>query len=168
MLRFDICRVAVLFRRFTEVHKCIGTYLRACIRGFINMTGEPRDNKTRFYPSSVPLIERLAFALLFQPANTTSVARNMASAFTIKFKKTQGGPPNEEVEFELVDTTSGVQRRVDWQSTWGVGSFIYGTNSVEIPSSGGTSVLGGTKATSASTEYDDPAQPSNATASKMP
>ncbi|KAH6899424.1 hypothetical protein BKA70DRAFT_1569527 [Coprinopsis sp. MPI-PUGE-AT-0042] len=48
----------------------------------------------------------------------------MASAFTIKFKKTQGGPPNEEVEFELVDTTSGVQRRVDWQSTWGVGSFV--------------------------------------------
>ncbi|KAH6899425.1 hypothetical protein BKA70DRAFT_1437563 [Coprinopsis sp. MPI-PUGE-AT-0042] len=85
----------------------------------------------------------------------------MTSGFTIKYKKTQGGPPNAEVEFELVDTTSGVQRRVDWQSALGFGNFMYRTNS-----SAGTSDLGGSMATSASREDDDPPQPSKTTASK--
>jgi hypothetical protein len=48
----------------------------------------------------------------------------MMPTFTLKYKKTHAGPPNEDVEFELVDYSSGVQRRVDWQSSPSLGNFV--------------------------------------------
>ncbi|KAH6889541.1 hypothetical protein BKA70DRAFT_1540534 [Coprinopsis sp. MPI-PUGE-AT-0042] len=111
----DLTYVALAPSRTTKlVHNCIR----------FNVGKPPRDDKTRFYPSSVPFIARPSFSRLFEPANIASVAQNMTSVFTIKFKKTQGGPHNEEAEFELVDATTGVQRRVDWQSVWGFGNFV--------------------------------------------
>ncbi|KAH6889508.1 hypothetical protein BKA70DRAFT_1442349 [Coprinopsis sp. MPI-PUGE-AT-0042] len=81
----------------------------------------------------------------------------MASAFSIKSRRA----PTEEVEFELMDTSSGVQRRVDWKPTSsGLGEFIYQTGAP--PSSTSTSAVGGSKRTSASTEQDHPPQPSTA------
>ncbi|KAH6899403.1 hypothetical protein BKA70DRAFT_1230992 [Coprinopsis sp. MPI-PUGE-AT-0042] len=70
----------------------------------------------------------------------------MTSTFTIKLKKTQ---TSEAVEFELTDSTAGVQRQVDWGSAWGFENFNYRTNSTAMDSSAGTSVLGGSSSMTA-------------------
>ncbi|KAH6889544.1 hypothetical protein BKA70DRAFT_1442378 [Coprinopsis sp. MPI-PUGE-AT-0042] len=90
----------------------------------------------------------------------------MTSAFTIKCKKTLGGPPSvlEEAEFELVDPSSGVQRQVVWQSGWGFENFMYRTNSTKTAATTSASALGGSMATSPSAEHDDPPQSSSTTA----
>ncbi|KAH6889530.1 hypothetical protein BKA70DRAFT_1442364 [Coprinopsis sp. MPI-PUGE-AT-0042] len=88
----------------------------------------------------------------------------MTSTFTIKLKKTQA---SEAVEFELTDSTSGVQRQVDWGSAWGFDNFNYRTNSTAMDSSAGTSVLGGSTTTSTFTEHGTSSQSSKATASKL-
>ncbi|KAH6899426.1 hypothetical protein BKA70DRAFT_1437564 [Coprinopsis sp. MPI-PUGE-AT-0042] len=86
----------------------------------------------------------------------------MSSAFSIKYRRTLGGPPTEEVAFELMDTSSGLQRRVDWKPTSGFGEFIYQTDATPSSASTSTSAQGGSEAASASTEQDHPPQPSNA------
>ncbi|KAH6889571.1 hypothetical protein BKA70DRAFT_1442404 [Coprinopsis sp. MPI-PUGE-AT-0042] len=88
----------------------------------------------------------------------------MASAFSIKYRKTQGGPPNEDVVFEFVDNTNGVERRLHWQNVLGFGDFIYRTGATEVATNpvSGNSVLDGSLATS--TSQDVPLQPSSSPA----